>query len=115
MDEAMKQRVNLSPKVMAGKPVIRGTRIPVELIVRVLAHRGGAATKEEGIWQGNGGQGNKKSQEGMRVEAKKLPGGRSAFWVSTLYPSSLLPFPCHPFPCRPPLLFLCAKEDSGHV
>jgi len=46
MDEAMKQRVNLSPKVMAGKPVIRGTRIPVELIVRVLAHRGGAATKE---------------------------------------------------------------------
>jgi len=36
MDEAIKQRVSLSPKVMAGKPVIRGTRIPVELIVRML-------------------------------------------------------------------------------
>ncbi|MEW6233396.1 MAG: DUF433 domain-containing protein [Chloroflexota bacterium] len=27
----------MDPKVMVGKPVIRGTRIPVELIVRMLA------------------------------------------------------------------------------
>ena len=31
------QRVTTNPNVMAGKPVIRGTRIPVELIVRMLA------------------------------------------------------------------------------
>jgi uncharacterized protein (DUF433 family) len=30
-------RISIDPKVMTGKPVIRGTRIPVELIVRMLA------------------------------------------------------------------------------
>ena len=29
-------RITVDPKVMVGKPVIRGTRIPVELIVRML-------------------------------------------------------------------------------
>ncbi|MGZ9005720.1 MAG: DUF433 domain-containing protein [Burkholderiales bacterium] len=29
-------RVDVNPKVMQGKPVIRGTRIPVELILRKL-------------------------------------------------------------------------------
>jgi uncharacterized protein (DUF433 family) len=29
-------RITLDPKVMSGKPVIRGTRIPVELIVRMV-------------------------------------------------------------------------------
>lgn len=29
-------RVTINPKVMLGKPVIRGTRIPVELILRKL-------------------------------------------------------------------------------
>ena len=29
-------RVEMNPAVMLGKPVIRGTRIPVELIVRKL-------------------------------------------------------------------------------
>jgi uncharacterized protein (DUF433 family) len=37
MDEELWERINVDPKVMAGKPVIRGTRIPVELIVRMLA------------------------------------------------------------------------------
>jgi uncharacterized protein (DUF433 family) len=31
------RRIAVNPKVMVGKPVIRGTRIPVELIVRMLA------------------------------------------------------------------------------
>ena len=31
------QRITLDPEVMTGKPVIRDTRIPVELIVRMLA------------------------------------------------------------------------------
>ncbi len=30
-------RIEVNPKIMLGKPVIRGTRIPVELIVRKLA------------------------------------------------------------------------------
>jgi uncharacterized protein (DUF433 family)/predicted nuclease of predicted toxin-antitoxin system len=30
------ERIAIDPKVMSGKPVIRGTRIPVELIVRMV-------------------------------------------------------------------------------
>ena len=30
-------RVEVNPKIMTGKPVIRGTRIPVELLVKMLA------------------------------------------------------------------------------
>jgi uncharacterized protein (DUF433 family) len=34
---ASKDRIEINPKIMAGKPVIRGTRIPVELVLRKLA------------------------------------------------------------------------------
>jgi uncharacterized protein (DUF433 family) len=37
MDETLLDRIGIYPEVMVGKPVIRGTRIPVELIVRMLA------------------------------------------------------------------------------
>jgi len=30
-------RIDVNPRVMLGKPVIRGTRIPVELILRKLS------------------------------------------------------------------------------
>lgn len=30
-------RVTVDPAIMAGKPVIRGTRVPVELVVRLLS------------------------------------------------------------------------------
>jgi uncharacterized protein (DUF433 family) len=30
------QRIEINPEVMGGKPVIRGTRVPVELILRKL-------------------------------------------------------------------------------
>lgn len=30
-------RIEINPDVMMGKPVIRGTRVPVELIIRKLA------------------------------------------------------------------------------
>jgi uncharacterized protein (DUF433 family) len=30
-------RIELNPRVMLGKPIIRGTRIPVELILRKLS------------------------------------------------------------------------------
>jgi uncharacterized protein (DUF433 family) len=30
-------RIEINPEIMLGKPVIRGTRIPVELIVRKMA------------------------------------------------------------------------------
>jgi uncharacterized protein (DUF433 family) len=31
------ERISINPKVMVGKPVIRGTRIPVEMVVKMLA------------------------------------------------------------------------------
>ena len=33
----MTDRVEINPSVMQGKPVLRGTRIPVELLLRKLA------------------------------------------------------------------------------
>ncbi len=30
------ERIQMNPRIMIGKPVIRGTRIPVELILRKL-------------------------------------------------------------------------------
>ena len=30
-------RIEINPQVLSGKPIIRGTRIPVELIVRKLS------------------------------------------------------------------------------
>ena len=37
-DGDLLERIVLIPKVMAGKPVIRGTRLPVEYILNLLAH-----------------------------------------------------------------------------
>jgi len=31
------ERVVIDPDIMAGKPVIKGTRVPVELIVKLMA------------------------------------------------------------------------------
>jgi uncharacterized protein (DUF433 family) len=41
-------RIEINPKVMVGKPVIRGTRIPVELILRRL----GEGDTIEGLLEG---------------------------------------------------------------
>ncbi|NQT53253.1 DUF433 domain-containing protein [bacterium] len=41
---ATTDRIEVDPRVMQGKPVIRGTRIPVELILRKL---GQGATEAE--------------------------------------------------------------------
>ena len=32
-----RDRIEINPRVMMGKPVIRGTRIPVELLLRKLS------------------------------------------------------------------------------
>jgi uncharacterized protein (DUF433 family) len=37
-DGDLLERIVLNPKVMAGKPVIRGTRLSVEYILNLLAH-----------------------------------------------------------------------------
>lgn len=34
---AVLDRIEINPKVMLGKPVIRGTRIPVELLLRKMS------------------------------------------------------------------------------
>jgi len=36
-EEKLLNRIVIDPKVMVGKPVIKGTRIPVEQVLRLLA------------------------------------------------------------------------------
>lgn len=43
-EDKLLERITLNPKVMVGKPVIRGTRLTVEYILNLLAH---GATFEE--------------------------------------------------------------------
>ena len=43
-DKKLLERISINPKVMAGKPVIRGTRLTVEFILNLLAH---SATAQE--------------------------------------------------------------------
>jgi uncharacterized protein (DUF433 family) len=37
-DQLLLERITFNPKVMAGKPVIKGTHLTVELILSLLAH-----------------------------------------------------------------------------
>jgi len=37
-DEQLLERIVINPKIMVGKPVIRGTRLTVEYILNLLAH-----------------------------------------------------------------------------
>ncbi|HJP95553.1 MAG TPA: DUF433 domain-containing protein [Pyrinomonadaceae bacterium] len=43
-DQELLERITLNPKVMAGKPIIQGTRLTVEYVLNLLAH--GATTDE---------------------------------------------------------------------
>jgi len=43
-DSGLLERIVLDPKVMVGKPVIRGTRLTVEYVMGLLAH--GASESE---------------------------------------------------------------------
>ena len=43
-EKRLLNRIEVNPKVMMGKPVIKGTRIPIELILRKLSE---GATLEE--------------------------------------------------------------------
>ncbi len=37
-DQLLLERITLNPKIMVGKPVIRGTRLTVEFVLNLLAH-----------------------------------------------------------------------------
>jgi uncharacterized protein (DUF433 family) len=54
-DQELLTRISVNPKVLVGKPVIRGTRLSVEFILNLLAH---GATVEEII----------KEYQGLKVE-----------------------------------------------
>jgi uncharacterized protein (DUF433 family) len=43
-DKKLLERISINPKVMNGKPVIRGTRLTVEFILNLMAH---GATNQE--------------------------------------------------------------------
>ncbi len=43
-DHELLERITVNPKVMVGKPIIKGTRLTVEHILKLLAH--GATAKE---------------------------------------------------------------------
>jgi uncharacterized protein (DUF433 family) len=43
-DQELLKRISVNPAVMAGKPVVRGTRLTVEFVLNLLAH--GATTEE---------------------------------------------------------------------
>jgi len=43
-DQELLERITVNPKVMVGKPLIKGTRLTVEYILNLLAH--GATTEE---------------------------------------------------------------------
>jgi uncharacterized protein (DUF433 family) len=38
IEQQLLERITLNPKVMVGKPVIKGTRLTVEYILGLLAH-----------------------------------------------------------------------------
>ena len=37
-DKKLLERIAINPKIMTGKPVIKGTRLTVEFILNLLAH-----------------------------------------------------------------------------
>ncbi|MEA3254234.1 MAG: DUF433 domain-containing protein [Candidatus Altiarchaeota archaeon] len=37
MEERLRNRIVINPKIMAGKPVIKGTRIPVDAVIQRIA------------------------------------------------------------------------------
>jgi uncharacterized protein (DUF433 family) len=43
-ERALLKRIVINPKIMLGKPVIKGTRLPVEIIVEKVAY--GATTDD---------------------------------------------------------------------
>lgn len=48
MGDLIQERIEINPEVMLGKPVIRGTRITVELILRKLSEGATEADLLEG-------------------------------------------------------------------
>lgn len=50
-DKHFIERISIDPKVMVGKPVIRGTRLTVEYILNLLAH---GSTEQEILSEYNG-------------------------------------------------------------
>jgi uncharacterized protein (DUF433 family) len=50
-DKKLLERIVMNPKVMTGKPVIKGTRLTVEFVLNLMAH---GATEQEIITEYKG-------------------------------------------------------------
>ena len=46
-EDALLQRITSNPQVLAGKPVIRGTRLSVEFVLNLLGHGSTVAEIQE--------------------------------------------------------------------
>ena len=69
-DQQLLERITINPKIMVGKPVIKGTRLTVEYIVNLLAH---GATAEE-ILQEYAGLAQEDTQACLLFAAQSLEG-----------------------------------------
>ena len=47
-DEQLLNRITMDPKIMVGKPIIKGTRLTVEYVLNLLAH-GATRAEYEGL------------------------------------------------------------------
>ena len=43
-EETLLRRIEINPKIMLGKPIIKGTRLPVEILIEKIAY--GATIKD---------------------------------------------------------------------
>ena len=79
-DEQLMNRITCNPHVMAGKPVIRGTRLTVEYILNLKAH---GASEEEILTEYDG-------LTGEDIQACYLVAGKS-LEKTTFLPLTLEP------------------------
>jgi len=67
-EQELLRRIMLNPDIMAGKPIIKGTQLPVEYILSLLAH----GTREEEIFKQHAGMTHEDIQACLLFAAKSL-------------------------------------------
>lgn len=76
-------RIEINPKVMLGKPVIRGTRIPIELLLRKLSE----GVTEEDLLDAYPGLTREDIQSAMAYAADTLAHEETIVWEPSVMPA----------------------------